>query len=107
MAVGAVSDETFQQEVLKSDLPVLVDFWAPWCQPCKRLAPVLEDIVDDYQGKVKISKMDVEQNPSTCKQYGIRGIPALLLYKDGKVLATKIGGDLSKSQLSAFLDSNI
>jgi thioredoxin 1 len=101
-----VTDSTFDPEVLKSDLPVLVDYWAEWCGPCKAIAPMLEEIAKDYGGKVKIAKLNVDENSATATKYGIRGIPTLMLFKAGDVAAQKIGA-LSKSQLTAFLDSNI
>ena len=102
-----VTDDSFAVDVLQSNLPVLVDFWAPWCGPCRILAPTLEDIADSYKDKVKVLKMNVDDNQTTAAKYGIRGIPTLILYKDGKVVSTKTGGDLSKSKLTTFLDSNI
>jgi thioredoxin 1 len=101
-----VTDGSFEEEVLKSDVPVLVDYWAEWCGPCKVIAPVLEEIATEYDGKMKICKLDIDENESTPPKYGIRGIPTLMLFKDGVVEATKVGA-LSKSQLAAFLDSNI
>ncbi len=101
-----VTDSTFDPEVLKSDLPVLVDYWAEWCGPCKAIAPMLEEIAKDYGGKIKIAKLNVDENSATATKYGIRGIPTLMLFKAGDVAAQKIGA-LSKSQLTAFLDSNI
>ena len=101
-----VSDDTFESEVLKSDVPVLVDYWAEWCGPCKVIAPVLEEIAVDYDGKMKVCKLDIDANEETPPKYGIRGIPTLMLFKNGAVEATKVGA-LSKSQLTAFLDSNI
>ena len=101
-----VTDSTFEPEVLKSDLPVLVDYWAEWCGPCKAIAPMLEEIAKDYGGKIKIAKLNVDENSATATKYGIRGIPTLMLFKAGDVAAQKIGA-LSKSQLTAFLDSNI
>ena len=101
-----VSDSTFEPEVLKSDLPVLVDYWAEWCGPCKAIAPVLEEVAKDYSGKLKVAKLNVDENQEVPKRYGIRGIPTLMLFKNGNIEATKIGA-LSKSQLTAFLDSNI
>ena len=101
-----VTDDTFESEVLKSDVPVLVDYWAEWCGPCKVIAPVLEEIAVDYEGKMKICKLDIDANEDTPPKYGIRGIPTLMLFKNGAVEATKVGA-LSKSQLTAFLDSNI
>ena len=101
-----VSDDTFDAEVLKSDLPVLVDYWAEWCGPCKVIAPVLEEIASEYDGRMKVCKLDIDSNGDTPPKYGIRGIPTLMLFKKGQVEATKVGA-LSKSQLTAFLDSNI
>lgn len=101
-----VSDDTFENEVLKSDVPVLVDYWAEWCGPCKVIAPVLEEIAAEYDGKMRICKLDIDANELTPPKYGIRGIPTLMLFKNGAVEATKVGA-LSKSQLTAFLDSNI
>lgn len=101
-----VTDDTFDTEVLKSDVPVLVDYWAEWCGPCKVIAPVLEEIAVDYEGKMKVCKIDIDANEETPPKYGIRGIPTLMLFKNGAVEATKVGA-LSKSQLTAFLDSNI
>ncbi len=101
-----VTDESFESDVLSADAPVLVDYWAEWCGPCKAIAPILGEIAQEYEGKVKIAKMNIDQNPSTPPKYGIRGIPTLMLFKGGNVEATKVGA-LSKSQLSAFLDSNL
>ncbi len=104
--ISHVSDATFEAEVLKSDVPVLVDYWAEWCGPCKVIAPVLEEIASEYSGKMKICKLDIDANEETPPKYGIRGIPTLMLFKNGSVEATKVGA-LSKSQLTVFLDSNI
>lgn len=101
-----VSDESFDSDVLNSDVPVLVDYWAEWCGPCKVIAPVLEEIAAEYDGKIKVCKLDIDANEATPPKYGIRGIPTLMLFKNGNVEATKVGA-LSKSQLTAFLDSNI
>ena len=101
-----VSDSSFESEVLNSDVPVLVDYWAESCGPCKVIAPVLEEIADEYDGKMKVCKLDIDANEDTPPKYGIRGIPTLMLFKNGAVEATKVGA-LSKSQLTAFLDSNI
>ena len=101
-----VSDDTFESEVLKADLPVLVDYWADWCGPCKVIAPVLEEVAGEYAGRMKVCKLDIDANGETPPKYGIRGIPTLMLFKQGQVEATKVGA-LSKSQLTAFLDSNI
>lgn len=104
--ISHVTDDTFEDEVLKSDVPVLVDYWAEWCGPCKVIAPVLEEIAGEYDGKMKVCKLDIDANEETPPKYGIRGIPTLMLFKNGNVEATKVGA-LSKSQLTAFLDSNI
>ncbi len=101
-----VTDANFEAEVLKSADPVLVDYWADWCGPCKMLAPVLDEIANEYAGKVKVAKLNIDENPGTPPRYGIRGIPTLMLFKDGEVEATKIGA-VSKSQLTAFIDSNL
>jgi thioredoxin 1 len=108
MSAGIVSvtDGTFEQEVLKSQGPVLVDYWAEWCVPCKRIAPVLEEIAREYGGRLKIAKLNIDENPSTPPKYGIRGIPTLMLFKNGSVEATKIGA-VSKPELSAFLDGHL
>jgi thioredoxin 1 len=97
-----VSDSTFDAEVLNSDIPVLVDLWAEWCGPCKMIAPVLDEIADEYAGKLKICKVDVDSNPDIPPKFGIRGIPTLIVFKDGNVEATKVGA-LSKTQLSEFV----
>ncbi len=101
-----LTDDTFEDEVLKSDIPVLVDYWAEWCGPCKMIAPILDEIAEEYQGRVKIAKLNIDENPETPPKYGIRGIPTLMLFKDGNVEATKVGA-VSKSQLVAFIDSNL
>lgn len=101
-----VTDQTFDDEVLKGGGPVLVDFWAEWCGPCKMIAPILDEIADEYAGKVRVTKLNIDENPATPPKYGIRGIPTLMLFKDGNVEATKVGA-VSKSQLTAFLDSNV
>ena len=105
-AIHRVTDETFGPEVLKSETPVLVDYWAEWCGPCKSIAPILEAVAKEYDGRLKIAKINVDENQSTPAKFGIRGIPTLMLFKNGNVEATKVGA-LSKSQLTAFLDSNI
>jgi len=101
-----VSDATFEPEVLKSEVPVLVDYWAEWCGPCKAIAPVLNEVAKEYSGKLKVAKVNVDENQEIPRKYGIRGIPTLMLFKNGNVEAQKVGA-LSKSQLTAFLDSNI
>lgn len=104
--IHAISDDSFEKDVLKSETPVLVDFWAPWCGPCKAIAPILEEIAPSYEGKVKIAKLDVDQNPGTPPKFGVRGIPTLILFKDGQVKATQVGL-LGKADLMRFIDSNI
>jgi len=101
-----LTDDTFEQDVIKSSHPVLVDYWAEWCGPCKMIAPILEEIASEYNGRIKVAKLNIDDNPQTPPKYGIRGIPTLMLFKDGYVEATKVGA-LSKSQLTAFIDSNI
>lgn len=101
-----VTDNSFEDEVIQSELPVLVDFWAEWCGPCKMIAPILEEMAEEYKGKLRVAKLNIDENPATPPKYGIRGIPTLMLFKNGNVEATKVGA-VSKSQLSAFLDSNI
>jgi thioredoxin 1 len=101
-----ISDDAFEQEVLQSQTPVLVDYWAEWCGPCKMIAPILDEVAQEYAGRLKVTKLNIDENPQTPPKYGIRGIPTLMLFKNGNVEATKVGA-LSKSQLTAFIDSNI
>lgn len=101
-----ITDDSFEQDVLKADGPVLVDFWAEWCGPCKMIGPILEDIVGDYEGKLTIAKLNVDESPATPEKYGVRGIPTLTIFKNGNVEANKVGA-LSRSQLTAFIDSTI
>jgi len=101
-----LTDDSFEADVLQSDTPVLVDYWAEWCGPCKMIAPVLEDIAEEYKGKLKIGKLNIDQNEATAPKYGVRGIPTLMIFKGGNVEGTKVGA-LSKSQLTAFIDSTL
>jgi len=101
-----ISDDSFEQDVLQSPLPVLVDYWADWCGPCKMIAPILDEVAQEYAGKIKIAKLNIDENQATPPKFGVRGIPTLMLFKNGSVEATKVGA-LSKSQLTAFIDSNI
>jgi thioredoxin 1 len=101
-----VTDSTFEDEVLKSERPIMVDYWAEWCGPCKAIAPVLEEIADEYNGKITIAKMDVDQNQETPQKYAVRGIPTLMIFKNGEIAGIKVG-QVSKSQLEAFIDSTI
>jgi thioredoxin 1 len=101
-----LTDDSFEQDVIKSEIPVLVDYWAEWCGPCKMIAPLLKEIVGEYAGKLKVAKLNIDENSATPPKYGIRGIPTLMIFKNGDVEATKVGA-LSKSQLTAFIDSNL
>jgi len=105
-AVIHVTDADFNETVIKSDTPVLVDYWAEWCGPCKMIAPVLDEIATEYAGKLSVAKINIDDNPATPQSYGVRGIPTLMIFKDGEVEATKVGA-LSKSQLADFIDSNL
>ena len=101
-----LSDADFEELVLNADGPVLVDYWAEWCGPCKMIAPILEDVAKDYKGKLTVAKLNIDDNPRTPQSYGVRGIPTLMLFKAGEAVDTKVGA-LSKSQLAAFLDRNL
>jgi thioredoxin 1 len=104
--INYVSDATFDAEVLQSPLPMLVDYWAEWCGPCRMIAPILDEIAKEYAGRLGVAKLNVDENQQTPQKYGIRGIPTLMLFKNGNIEATKVGA-LSKSQLTAFIDSHI
>jgi thioredoxin 1 len=101
-----VTDDSFESEVIQQSTPVLVDFWAEWCGPCKMIAPILNEIADEYGDRLRVAKLNIDENPNTPPRYGIRGIPTLMLFKDGNVEATKVGA-VSKSQLTAFIDSSL
>jgi thioredoxin 1 len=103
-AIVHTTDTSFESDVLQSDIPALVDFWAAWCGPCKMIAPLLDELADEYAGRVKICKVDVDSNPETAAKFNVRGIPTLLVFKNGTVEATKVGA-LSKAQLVEFVDS--
>ena len=101
-----ISDESFEEEVLQSERPVLIDYWAEWCGPCKMIAPVLDEIATEYSDRLKVVKLNIDDNPQTPPKYGIRGIPTLMVFKNGQVEATKVGA-VSKAQLTAFLDESL
>lgn len=101
-----VTDDSFEHDVVNADTPVLVDFWAEWCGPCKMIAPVLDEIASEYAGRLKVAKINIDENQTTPQKFGVRGIPTLMLFKNGELESTKVGA-VSKSQLSAFLDSNL
>ena len=101
-----ISDESFDEEVLQSERPVLIDYWAEWCGPCKMIAPVLDEIATEYSDRLKVVKLNIDDNPQTPPKYGIRGIPTLMVFKNGQVEATKVGA-VSKAQLTAFLDDSL
>ena len=101
-----ISDESFEEEVLQSERPVLIDYWAEWCGPCKMIAPVLDEIANEYSDRLKVVKLNIDDNPQTPPKYGIRGIPTLMVFKNGQVEATKVGA-VSKAQLTAFLDDSL
>lgn len=104
--ISAITDATFESEVIESATPVLVDFWAQWCGPCKAIAPILEDLAQKYNGKVKVVKLDVDSNPGTPPKFGVRGIPTLILFKDGQVKATQVGL-ISKNELATFIEDHV
>ena len=106
MSVIDITDDNFETEVLKSDLPVLVDFWAEWCGPCKVLGPIIDKVAPEYDGKIKFTKLNIDQNPATAPNYQIRGIPTVLIFKNGELKATSVGV-LSKTELNKLLDENL
>ncbi len=105
-SIKQVSESSFEQDVLKSDVPVLVDYWAEWCGPCRMIAPILEGVSNDYSGRVQVAKVNVDDNQAIAQRFGVRGIPTLMLFRNGAVIGTSVGA-LSKSQLTLFLDSHL
>jgi thioredoxin 1 len=105
-SIVKVTDAEFEDKVLNSETPVLLDFWAEWCGPCKMIAPILDDISKEYAGRLTVAKLNIDENPATPQRYGVRGIPTLILFKNGEVEATKVGA-LAKSQLASFIDANL
>jgi thioredoxin 1 len=105
-SISHLTDETFEEEVIQSNMPVLVDYWAEWCGPCKMIAPILDSLTEEYAGKLKIAKLNIDDNQKTPQKYAVRGIPTLMIFKNGNVEATKVGA-LSKSELTAFIESNL
>lgn len=106
MAIKQVTDDSFERDVLKAETPVLVDYWAEWCGPCRMIAPVLEEVSRDYEGRLDIAKLNVDENAATAARYAVRGIPTLMLFRNGSMVASKVGA-LSRSQLTVFLDSHL
>jgi thioredoxin 1 len=106
MSIKHISDASFEQDVLKSDVPVLVDYWAEWCGPCKMIAPILDEVSRNYTGRVQVAKLNVDENQATAARFGVRGIPTLMLFRNGSMVASSVGA-LSKSQLTSFLDSHL
>ena len=105
-SISHLTDETFEEEVIQSNMPVLVDYWAEWCGPCKMIAPILDSLTEEYAGKLKIAKLNIDDHQKTPQKYAVRGIPTLMIFKNGNVEATKVGA-LSKSELTAFIESNL